>query len=382
MRRLCRTITTLAFLLVSAVSAHAVLGDDAALSAEELIARLGDASFQVREDAAEELARRGLEIKDALEAARKHPDFEVRLRVQKLIEVVGRSDLERRLAAFVEDVEGKAEHNLPGWNSYQERVGNDKSARALFADMVRGEKGLLELYDRSPKETSVILAQRIMSWQTRLQQGLGAEVSPASLAALLFVGGDPQIEMHYTIGYQMYAFLTRSSNSGDILGGRHSASMQKLLSGWLVRGVSDNSLSRYNMMLSMQYDMKETSLEMAKLLLKNKNAAYGGLPYGMLAIAKYGDKADAELLKPLLTETNTCHTWYTGQAIIKTQVRDVALLGLLHMNGKDPKDYGWERLSENTQTVYSIHTCGFEDDEKREAAFAKWQKEQAESEKE
>ena len=57
---------------------------------------------------------------------------------------------------------------------------------------------------------------------------------------------------------------------------------------------------------------------------------------------------------------------------IKVQIRDVALVILLRMTGKDPGQFGFKLLRENPQTLYYAYTFGFIDDTEREAAHANW----------
>ena len=49
-----------------------------------------------------------------------------------------------------------------------------------------------------------------------------------------------------------------------------------------------------------------------------------------------------------------------------------ALVVLLHLSRKDPKQYGFKLLQENPETLYHSYSFGFVDDEDREAAHAKW----------
>ena len=71
-----------------------------------------------------------------------------------------------------------------------------------------------------------------------------------------------------------------------------------------------------------------------------------------------------------------CHRW-NSPAIkkdgnINIEVRDVALVVLLRMTGRDPVEYGFKLLKENPETLYYVYTFGFVDEEEREATHAKW----------
>jgi hypothetical protein len=56
----------------------------------------------------------------------------------------------------------------------------------------------------------------------------------------------------------------------------------------------------------------------------------------------------------------------------ETQIRDVALAALVIMKKQDAKKFGFDRIQQNTTNVFSTNTVGFENDEKRDKALAKW----------
>src|SRR5688500_14303534 len=89
---------------------HAASTDEIKL----LIAKLGDASFAVREAATTRLAKMDVSIRPALVEAVKSRDAEVRLRARRILAIVNKRYFEMRLAAFVADVDGKQGLELPG----------------------------------------------------------------------------------------------------------------------------------------------------------------------------------------------------------------------------------------------------------------------------
>ena len=52
----------------------------------------------------------------------------------------------------------------------------------------------------------------------------------------------------------------------------------------------------------------------------------------------------------------------------------LALFGIVHLSKQDPKKFGFERFSPNPQLLANVHTLGFENEEKRQAAFEIWKK--------
>jgi len=69
------------------------------------------------------------------------------------------------------------------------------------------------------------------------------------------------------------------------------------------------------------------------------------------------------------------HSWSTPQAggkLIKTQLRDTALIMLLHLTKQNPEDYGYRFSRPNPIYIYEVYSCGFTEDENRDKAHTKW----------
>src|SRR5271165_1606608 len=70
---------------------------------EELVRRLGDESYPVREEAGKQLLRLGVAARDALLNGVKNSDLEIRRRCRDLLPSILEADRKARLAAFVAD---------------------------------------------------------------------------------------------------------------------------------------------------------------------------------------------------------------------------------------------------------------------------------------
>jgi hypothetical protein len=128
--------------------------------------------------------------------------------------------------------------------------------------------------------------------------------------------------------------------------------------------------------MALKYDLKETGLQQATEAIAQQTNSSSKLHYAMIGLGRFGNEGHIRLLTPLLENRTVCHRW-SNRALkkdgtINVEVRDVALVVLLHMTGKDPRDYGFTLLKENPETLYYVYTFGFKDDEEREAAHAKW----------
>ena len=129
------------------------------------------------------------------------------------------------------------------------------------------------------------------------------------------------------------------------------------------------------LMLILNYGFDKTGIEVARKLLMNTTNFSTSEQYAAICAARFGGAAEIELLLPLLTQKTLVHSWSTPQAggkLIKTQLRDTALIMLLHLTKQNPKDYGYRFSRPNPTFVYEVYSCGFAEDENRQKAHQKW----------
>jgi hypothetical protein len=339
---------------------------------------LGDDSFRVREQAAGKLAELGSAAKAALVEGLKHPDLEVRRRARWILEQVRAEEFDARLAAFVADTDGSREHNLPGWERYRELVGDGRPARKLFAAMMRSDGPLLSAYEKQSSTLSFLFADRAALAGSVARGGeLGELVTPANVATLLLIGSDRGWKEHSRHVSSLYQLLNYPATKNLIERGEHGPLVFSLLRTW-VEGAAANG-SSFGMMMALKYELKETALAQAKELIDAESPSSSMLHYAIIAIGRFGDEQDIPLLKPLLANETVCHRWSNSQlkknGTIDVQVRDAALVVILRLQGKDPKEHGFKLLRDNPETLYYVYTFGFIEDEEREAAHAKWAEE-------
>ncbi len=334
----------------------------------ELIQQLGDPSYEARERAEAELASQGLAAEAALLEALKEEDVEIRLRASRILDRVREDAFESHLAAFIADVDGSRKLSLPGWERFRNLVEDHADTRKMFADMTRAERALLSAYDKRVPEMPALFAARVAWLQSQTAGGNpdARAIPQPSLATLLFIGSD-----HSQGVSQLYSLLCQPAAMQSIETHTQASVMRTLL-----ERCAASSESSFGMMLAQKYDLKETGLQQATKLLEQGTTSSSTLHHAIINVGRFGDAEHMRLLTPLLDNKTVCHRW-SNQALkkdgtINVEVRDAALVVLLHLAGKDPKQYGFKLLKENPETLYYVYTFGFVDDDEREAVHAKW----------
>src|SRR5262245_66386297 len=102
-----------------------------------LVQQFGSASFQKREKASKDLLHLGRSAYPALLSGSSDANTEVRFRCRQLLPQIYELELKARLDAFLADVEGKKEHDLPGLTRFRKSFGFDNRARELYVSMLR-----------------------------------------------------------------------------------------------------------------------------------------------------------------------------------------------------------------------------------------------------
>ena len=336
--------------------------------AEALVAQLGHDRFSVRERATAQLIALGAPARDALERGISSVDREVRYRSRTVLAIIQDLDFQDRLGKFARDPDLDNDYDLPGWQRFRKSVGDDRSAKPLFVGMYRAEPKLMRGADDSAARVGKALDRRCLELKQSVQL-LGIRHSTSSVAALLFLAGHENLSLNGPTNSTLYFFCQQSDVYAAVRVGPSKRSYRQLLARWLSR--PQNDLPRDAMMLGMQYEIHEV-LPRARQTVRDPTARAYDRQFAILAIAKFGDQADMELLESLLGNELICTEFRRQNAQIAVQIRDTALAALLHLTKQDFTKAAYPSLKLGGPYVFNLATLGFATDEQREAALANW----------
>jgi hypothetical protein len=368
-----RPLTTLLvlgcfFVVVSATSAASA---DKGEKAPSLVKQLGSPLFGEREEAEAALLKIGPPAKAALLAGAHDVDLEIAYRSEHLLVVILEEDFKTRLQAFIEDKEGKQEHDLPGLARYQKLVGTDATAREMYIEMANTNRKLLQDADTDPKLAADRYAGDCMSTLQRMWGQVPSDRRQptfAEIAVLLFISSDPNVPLTDQSRQLTINLLYQPVFQQPTKAGPRSAQSRKLLTGFLMQSSGQVAVQCLN--VAQQFQLKE-GLDLAVKLIKNKDFAFG---QAITTIGKLGNKDQLPILEPLLKdETVLMPGFQFGGQQLTTQVRDVALAMSVALNGQTIKEFGFEFIQNNEQAFQSPILVGFGNDTKRKAAFKKYQ---------
>jgi hypothetical protein len=354
-----------------------------------LIRELGHERFATRESASDRLARIGLPAFAALEEATRTGDREVRFRAERILNRIRKSDLERRLAAFIAGTGGD-DYELPAWDRFQKRYGDSEVSRRMFVEMQRAEPELLATLQRDPRAAVEVLGRRLQERSMIPVRGVGqmpGTVSTPELSAFLFVAAEEDTPVSTNSQYFLLQFCRQPAFSEALRSPQDGELAKKILGGVIRRAEGEASL--YAMQLAIDYELKDGLTPALKIIEQHGtwNAASGTMAIMALGcVASTGDASHVPLLEKLLDNqtqiyTSSVRVVQNGQPTMITkevQVRDAALASLVMLTKQDMKDYYDEaenaRVAASRRQPLQVQVIGFDvkAPQKREAALKKW----------
>ena len=245
-------------LFVGATSTNAAAAEPPA-SIDALIARLGADKYAVRERASRDVVAAGLAARDALVEALVHSDAEIARLAREALLAVLAADFHVRVARFAVDDDPENDHGFAGWTRFQKIAGSDEGARAQFVEMQRAEAVLLEVAEQSPDQLAdamIVRSERLAADFPRFGEGSENDVPVASVAALLMLGADAQLAVSDRVRTYVYSLLSYQNFADEVIGGRNSVLLKKLLGAWIVRG-SSGPTSLQDMWIAQRYQIPE-----------------------------------------------------------------------------------------------------------------------------
>ncbi len=359
----------------------------AGLSAEELVQKLGSNDFQTRVHATRDLGNMGYQAQEALLAGLKHEDAEVRRASRRILGDVLEEDFQIRLQAFIVDTKHEHNHNLPGWERYRQIAGDDDNARALFAEMLTEERGLMASAAAGPGAAADAFRTRFRSVyqkmnnrDTRLKQ----QPSAASVAAMMFIVSDRSLKLPPELIANSYwsSLINTKDLAAKIKTGEFSQPLRKVAGKWMLREFGTAMLQR-KLIFARQHNIKE-GLEFAQIAVRDKNTHANYRAYCLSAVGQIGGKEYAGFFTSMLDDTTMCTQRVVRvnnkSETVKIELRDVAMGWLIYLTGQKFEDYGmsraksaFDRMKKSPTSTMSSSYFSFDGKAAREAAFKKWE---------
>ncbi len=347
----------------------------------ELVRQLGAHTFRQREEATRKLSLAGLDATVELERALKHRDREVRDRAQRVLIEIARQDRPRRMAKLlgggpVGDVDRPlALFGIPGMDIMFSIAGDTPEARRLLAAALQSDWDFCEaIFEPNRRSVDLIEAR---CTELRSHRSVAADRSwvGAVVAILLGVVHNPDALSDNT-AIQVYSVLNQLelSTSNEPNGELWEMGAFRRLIGHFIVCCDGPTATYQGLNVSLRFNLPE-GLQAAERVIRDGRSLPFVRQYAILTIARFGNERHIEDLQNLMNDDQICFTRRTTlrNSHFECQICDLAMATILHLVGRDPRQFGFMHLQFSQNYVFQPHTVGFDNDELRQMARLQFQ---------
>jgi hypothetical protein len=345
---------------------------------QELVKKLGDKSYRVRQDAARELLRYGPASVAALTAGTKDADLEVSERCRQLLPVAESLERNQKLAALLKNPSAPPPKGLAGLERFLKVAGDTKESRELYAEMMGIHHRTVEAAEKDARAAAEQYRQFADEIYNRWNMGARSGRysydnlfnSRADITFFFFLSADKRVRAHENGMNQAYILLYGTQVPKAISEKDGTQAMRKLFLDWL-ENEPQQYLQQQGFRLAAQANLKEALPVVLRMLKKTETDGHSAVQV-MTALTKLGSKEHLPLLDKFLKDTNVVTTINFGNGDqLSAQVRDVAMGVQVRLAGQKLTDYGFDgRFGSSDGLQY--HYYSFRDDKTRDDAHAKW----------
>ncbi len=362
-------------------------------TSQELIDHLGANDYLVREAAEAEILTRGEEILPLVRAAQTSPDPEVRIRATSVYRQLSNRLRNEQFQRFLATDQSA---DLPGWKRFRQQHGDSPANRKLYVDMLREEWDLLVTMEKQPYLIDYLFFQRANKLRGNFQfPNQRQAISEGSAAAMFHAASQSDVRLTHPAMEQMRFLLATPQLSSSLQDPENNKPLLSVFEHWLKANIEMGRFTSEMRFVVLATCMREnipSGTVLAKQMLDDRakplheegiaqlNLAINSeqqMMYAMLALAKLGSRDDIPTLEKFFDDSTPIDAHLSVGDQLTTEIRDVALLAVLHLSGETPKDYGFSRLAADPSFLYNVRSIGFLSEDERDAAFQKWEQAKA-----
>jgi hypothetical protein len=216
---------------------------------------------------------------------------------------------------------------------------------------------------------------RLVQWQVTVGD---RSVSPqlGTCATMLFLGSLGETDVSERGAVLVENLIQRPPIRENLQAGTYRDGIRRLVVGWIMHCPNRNEviLNRRLYMASMNqlHETLPLALDVAHATGNYASVQPPTRATATLLVGQLGAAEHVRQLEPLLEDSTVCAAAAPGQAATSVQVRDVALVVMLHLTGQRPADYGYGHVRMQPEQMFQLQTFSVENDEQRVRALDKW----------
>lgn len=343
---------------------------EASQNAEQLVGQLGNPNFQIRASAEKQLLNLGYGSYEAITSGAASDDPEVRYRAQRLLKILQKAAFADQHFQLRKNPWLVPDELAPGWMAFHQLLGDGPDSRELYLQVLNSETDLM--LSLTHPRWQVQFEKRCADLNTFAHQRRQLDLQPGSIAALLFLACHPDNRPSTSASAVIYMLLDDPKFRDAVLRSRSQDVLRALVSLWIRKSDNTSPMQRIGDAASFELD---AAVGVAREVIADRyrpNTSATYLENAIFYLAKYGGPDVIEELEDLLDEKFKLRESPRPNEM-DVQIRDVALVALLHITEQDPVAYGFHELRPKRGYLYIGSSAKFDSTESRNEALNRWQ---------
>jgi hypothetical protein len=362
-------VTPLGFCRLAHSQDHAP--HDSSFYADEVAALLAPSHVR-RALAKQRLLLGGDTAVEALRPLLTSDPLEMRMSAKELIDILEQEKLENSIASFLARKQLASTDCLPGWDVFSRAAGDTHDSRVLFSRLVRKHVhslawlDTLDQGDRGAGQAAYLeMDQHLPIDVSRINDG-----DPARWALLLMASSHDSLINAPILSSRVRGGLLNPQVASRLKESQHYSTIKRMIVAWL-QATRQRYVNSTMLKISLVYQCDETAIDMSSQLLATSNSAPASIATALILQSRLEPTKARATLCHWLHDDRVCHVWQVAAVrhrAVQTEVRDVAMAMLLYLEGHDPRQFGFEDIEGDPETIFREFSMGFEDNGARQAA--------------
>lgn len=325
---------------------------------------LNDRSHVRRELAKQRLLNGGQSAISALEGLRNSNHLELRLSAAELLAGLQQLQLENAISRLLSSDYHREKFDLPGWKLFKDMAGTSNNARQLFARLVRQHSASLEWLESLSAKSGEAEDSAYLEMDRYLPIDIARinDGDPARWTLLLLASSQSSLINAPILSSRVRGGLLNPEVSSRLKDSPHFQTLRTLIANWL-DVTSQCFINSTILKISLVYQCNDQAKSMAGRILRDRNSAPAGVASALMLLSRLEPAEAKRECAPWLDDSRVCHVWQVvavRHRAVQTEVRDVALAMLLYLDGHDPREFGFEDLEGDPETIFRDFSMGFE----------------------
>jgi len=345
--------------------------------ARDLVKKLADDRFKIRDAAEKELVHLGPASLVALKEGEKHNDLHVQERCRVLQPMIAAMSLQRRVDHFIANRDGPIPEDLPLATSFLKITGDTKEARELYTEILVNHIALLDETQRDKKKGMAafsLYCQEINNSMRFVTDFTARQKTITRTQVALYFLMTTELAADKTGQLASYGYTFMNAPILPETLSKDTPAVQPLkmlFLAWIEKEPQPYMVSR-GLQIAADAKMKETLPLVMKMVQSKTSPVYTRAQTALL-LTKIGTKEHIKDIEPLLEDKTVVGNFGINNVQGQVQMRDVALAVCIKLSGQKMADYDFDVMKGNEDQLHMSYIyCAFSGDGKRNAAHKKY----------